>query len=1004
MHRRIGHLTFAWWVIHLCTLFIPTPLSALNPAYQISQYVHTSWRSDAGVQAVRRLKQTPDGYLWLATRTGLLRFDGVRLSTFKAGSEEGLQSSAMQALVVDPDGSLWIGTLGGGLTHYVAGKFQTYTVKNGLPSDDINSLYRDSLGTLWVGTRGGGIARMVDGRFEKLSLAIPPIPVSAFLEGPDHSLWFATFGSGVFHLQNGTLTSFTVRNGLPDNRVTNLYRDHSGTIWTAGWKGISSWDGTRFVGDAAVNRLVSYAISCTQDRDGNFWIASSFGLYRARGEEVTRMDRGAGLSGDFVSDVFEDREGNLWIGTRGGLDRLRDGLIRTFAQPESNSRPIVADNRGVWAVSDRQVTQFSANTIHTWSISLPSSSTRFTLLPRPDGSFLIGFDNGVKRWAGGHADSVPELSGLDVRCMLESRDGSIWMGTANRGLLRWKPLGGARTLMETGVPDKFITTLAQDSTGAVWAGSNNGGALYRLAEGTVQHIGREQGFRSSDVYTLFVDGKGELWIGSTTGLSWFRDGRIQTVNSQQGLPADQVFAILEDSYNRLWILGFAGISAIDKKTLNEWASGGRSKLNPIVYRNSAGLQLRGADTGFPNAVRSPDGHLWFSSTEGLLEMTVPDPATTRAPQFPVLVEDVTIDRVSHSERGRIRIPPGSHSIEIRYSALRLSDSEAIRFRYRLAGVDDGWVDADTRRLAFYNNLKPGAYTFRVAASPDGEHWQESSALALVQLPYFYQTYWFLILVSSAVLSLAYFLYRLRLQQTVDRVQAAFQERMHERARIARDLHDTLLQSFQGVLLKFSSLKYMIPNRPTEAVELLDGMVEQARAAIVEGRDAVQGLRSSTVVANDLARAIAIFGEGLASDQTGDKRPEFRVGVEGKSRDLPPIVRDEVYHIACESLRNAFRHAQAKRIEVQIRHDERQFWLRIADNGKGIDAAVLSTGGRAGHHGLPGIRERAELAGGKLSVWSQPDSGTEIELTIPASIAYVKSPAASRSRSVGERAG
>jgi len=252
--------------------------------------------------------------------------------------------------------------------------------------------------------------------------------------------------------------------------------------------------------------------------------------------------------------------------------------------------------------------------------------------------------------------------------------------------------------------------------------------------------------------------------------------------------------------------------------------------------------------------------------------------------------------------------------------------------------------------------------------------------------------------------LGYFLYRLRLQQTVDRVQAAFQERMQERTRIARDLHDTLLQSFQGVLLKFSTVKYLMRDRPDEAEETLERLITQARAAIIEGRSAVQGLRSSTVVASDLARAIATFGEGLASDQAGPNCPEFRVFVEGKSKELPPLVRDEVYKIACECLRNAFRHAQAQRIEVQIRCDPRQFRLQIVDNGKGIDPAVLSAGGRAGHHGLPGLHERAELAGGKLSVWSQPGSGTEIELTIPGSIAYTKSPPLGQAMSAGKETG
>src|SRR5262249_23750926 len=239
-----------------------------------------------------------------------------------------------QDLVVDPDGSLWAGTFGGGIAHYQAGKFHSYTSRDGLPSDDIGSMYRDSKGILWAGTRGGGIARMVQGKFEKLSLGFPSSAVTAFLEDTDQSMWISTFGNGVFHVQNGKLTFFSVKDGLPDARVTCLYRDHSGKIWTAGWKGISSWNGVRFVGHPGVNAAVTYAIAATEDRNGNIWIASSSGLFRAHGADVTRMDRSSGLSGDFVSDVFEDREGNLWIATRSGLDRFRDSQIRTFTSRE----------------------------------------------------------------------------------------------------------------------------------------------------------------------------------------------------------------------------------------------------------------------------------------------------------------------------------------------------------------------------------------------------------------------------------------------------------------------------------------------------------------------------------------------------------------------------------------------------------------------------------------------------------------------------------------------
>jgi signal transduction histidine kinase len=306
------------------------------------------------------------------------------------------------------------------------------------------------------------------------------------------------------------------------------------------------------------------------------------------------------------------------------------------------------------------------------------------------------------------------------------------------------------------------------------------------------------------------------------------------------------------------------------------------------------------------------------------------------------------------------------------------------------------VDAGTRRQAFYNDLPPRNYRFRVMASDNNAVWNGAGASFDFSIaPMYYQTAWFASLIVAALLASLAALYQMRLRYLKHQFNIRLEARVGERTRIARDLHDTLLQSFQGVLLKFSSLKYMIPDRP-EAVELLERTIDQARAAITEGRDAVQGLRSSVVVANDLARAIATFGKGLVAGQLGENCSEFSVQVEGKSRDLPPLVRDEVYQIACESLRNTFRHAQARRIEVQIRYDPRQFRLHIVDNGKGIDPAVLGAGGRSGHHGLPGLHERAQLAGGKLSVWSQLNSGTEIELTIPAAIAYIKSTPARRS--------
>jgi signal transduction histidine kinase len=442
------------------------------------------------------------------------------------------------------------------------------------------------------------------------------------------------------------------------------------------------------------------------------------------------------------------------------------------------------------------------------------------------------------------------------------------------------------------------------------------------------------------------------------------------------LPADQVFAILEDSYNRLWILGFAGVAVIDKKSLNEWDSERRLRLRPIVYRNSAGLQLRGADIVFPNAVPSRDGHLWFSSADGLLEMTVSDPATQRAPQFPVLVEEITVDQVSHSAADRIRMPAGSRSIEIRYTALTFSDPEAVRFRYRLEGIDDGWVDADTRRVAFYNNLKPGAYKFRVAASTDGGQWQEASALGVEQVPYFYQTIWFFMLASAAVLSLGYFLFRLRLRQTVNRVQAAFQERMHERTRIARDLHDTLLQSLAGVSLQLNGVSKQVAPVSEKAAALIGRIQEQVDACFREARGKVWNLRSPELEVFGLEASLRQLTERIGASTTAG----CDLIVSGQPRPVKPDVEEELLRIAQEAANNASRHAEPNQIRIALDYGGNTVMLSICDDGRGFH---LEEGlGKSGHWGLKNMQERAAGIGSTCKITTAAGQGTRIEICVP----------------------
>jgi signal transduction histidine kinase len=420
------------------------------------------------------------------------------------------------------------------------------------------------------------------------------------------------------------------------------------------------------------------------------------------------------------------------------------------------------------------------------------------------------------------------------------------------------------------------------------------------------------------------------------------------------------------------------------------------KVRATVLDSSDGVRsITDIPTFSPLVTKSRDGKLWFVSYDGA-EVVDPRHLPFNKVPPPVHIEQITADRKTYDTasdlNGHLRLPPIIRDLEIDYSALSLVAPEKNLFRYNLEGYDRDWQNVGNRRQAFYTNLSPGNYRFRVVASNSSGVWNEQgSALDFSIAPAYWQTTWFRAACVAAFLMVLLALYQLRLRQIARGFNARLEERVGERTRIARDLHDTLLQNFQGLLLRFQTVLALCETRPAEAKEVLRSSIDQTAQAITEGRDAVQGLRASTVESNDLAQAITTLGEQLAAEASDAASVGLHVEVEGTSRNLHPIVRDEIYRVASEALRNAFRHAEAQQIEVEFRYDQRQFRLRVRDDGKGIEPTLLTAEGRAGHFGLHGMRERANLMGGKLTVWTAAESGTEIELIIPAAHAYAASP-------------
>jgi signal transduction histidine kinase/ligand-binding sensor domain-containing protein len=1000
---------------------------ALNPSLDASQYAHSAWKIRDGFfkGTIVAIAQTLDGYLWLGSEFGLLRFDGVRFVTWNPPAGQDLPSSYIRSLLPARDGTFWIGTAKG-LASLKGGKLTRYPELEG---QAIWALLEDREGTVWAGGQANPTGKLCairsgnvqcygeDGRFGQF--------IDTLYEDREGNVWVGGI-TGLWRCKPGPPKLYP----MPD-RVRALMEDADGALVVVMQGGIR-----RLV----EGRLQAYPLPAAglrfrpngifRDRDGGLWIGTDDrGLAHVHQGRMDVFDRSDGLSGDLIERVFEDREGNIWVATLDGLDRFRDLAVSTISVKQGLSNAavqsvLVARDGSVWLGTldglnrwnNGRITVYrSAKTITGGDRAGGGGAREVTGSGLPDDSIESLFQDfrdriwvstrrGVAFLENGRFTPVVSAPG-GVESIAGDREGNIWLSQRESLFhLRGGRVVGRIPWARLGQKEQARSLVADPSGDGLWM-AFPGSVIYFKGGQIRASYTVADGLGAGHVRDLRLDREGTLWAATETGVSRLKDGRVATLTSKNGLPCDDAHWVMEDDDDSFWVYMACGLARIQKSELDAWAVAAINdpirRIHATVFDSSDGVRNHAGTTGnSPSVASSTDGKLWFLPWDGV---SVVDPRRIPFNRLapPVHIEQITGDRktydVTSEIGGHLRLPPLVRDLGIDYTALSLVGREKVRFRYKLEGWEGDWQDVGARRQAFYNNLPPGAYRFRVSACNNSGVWNEAGAfLDFYVAPAYYQTTWFRLSCVAAFLALLAALYQLRLRQLARQFNIRIEERVNERTRIARDFHDTLLQSFQGVLLKFHAVTYLFPDRPDEARKTLESVIEQARQAITEGRDAVQGLRSSTSVTNDLSRTINTLGEELAANQTGQNSPEFLVIVEGAPRDLVPLVRDEVYRIGSEALRNAFRHAQARRIEVEIRYDIRRLRLQVRDDGKGIDSKILAEGGRNGHYGLAGMRERAKLAGGKLAVRSKLDSGTEVELTIPASMAYAKSRAARRS--------
>jgi signal transduction histidine kinase/ligand-binding sensor domain-containing protein len=978
----------------------------LDPSKRLTQYRHNVWRIQDGFfpGGPTWVSQTADGYLWVGTWSGAFRFDGVR---FVPWSPPASVSNHIHLFVPAKSGGFWIND-GRGLSHIQDNRIVSH-INLGVPP---LRMVEEEDGSLWATTNyragsPGPLCHATDREVRCFGKAdgLPIQIANPILSDGTGGFWIGS-DTSLVHWKAGVSEIYepqALRSKSGQEGIFGLVRNSDGSLWvgigTAGrGLGLERFRNGSFTPFSAPNfddTKIS-VLALLLDRDGNLWVGTDTnGLYRIHGNNADHFGLADGLSGNSVKKVYEDQEGIIWASTSNGLDSFQDPRVTTCTETEGlgagGALSVTVSHDGtVWLANNGSLDSIHNGTVVSTGTKdgLPGDTVT-SLLEDREGHLWVGVDDGLYIYEDRHFRPVPSPNRSPIGMVVgitEDVDGNIWAECASkpRKLVRIRDFKVQEEFSDSQVPAGH--SLAHDPSGGIWIGTLDG----RLVS-----------FRNGAIATSPMNLKGDPAVrqievqqdGSVVaaaiedGLISLRAGTVQRLNKQNGLPCDGVFGFNRDDRKNWWLSTPCGYVELADSEIQKWRNNPKSVLQFRLLD-----PLDGARTGrtdFNPAAKSLDGRLWFVGA--LVAQTI-DPARVakESSMRPVYVESVTADHTQYAGQDGLRLPALVRDIQIDYTSPSFSIPKKVNFRYRLESNDSNWQDAGTRRQAFYTNLRPGQYRFTVIASDGNGLWNmQGATLQFSVAPAWFQTMWLRTLCVVAFFALLGGLYQMRLRQVRHQFNVSLEARVSERTRIARELHDTLLQSFNALLLRFQTAADLLSTRPDEARRALESTIDQTAQALIEGRDAVQQLRSTNQGSNDLVGALGSLGKALAADGSNREPPAFRLEVEGTPQDLLPITRDEVYRIAGEALRNAFRHARARQVEVEIRYDRQQLRLRIRDDGRGIDPQFLRSDDLSKHYGLRGMQERAQLLRGTLTIWSELNSGTEIDLTVPSSGAYTK---------------
>ena len=922
---------------------------------------------------VQALAQTKDGFLWLGTEAGLVRFDGVEFQTYDRNSVPALPGSDIRRLLVARDGALWIGT-GAGLARWKDGASRTFTTQDGLPDNGIRTIEETQDGNLLVWTEQGS-ARMSGDRFVPVTNvgASPRAALTSPGENPGAIVFEAQMPNGVQVTADrsalkimqgkkpaGISTLLAVGKELPGSRIQAVFADRENALWIGTNAGLVRWVNGKMERFPVTDPLATASIlTLMEDREGNLWVGTETGgLDILRDQRFHTLDTREGLSSDRITTVVEDRSGTLWAGTReDGLNALR--------RDESKDGSRVARNL---TVKDGL-----------------ASNVILSLAAAPNGDLWVGTPDGLSRIRGTTVDTFTSADGLPddfVRSLLIDPDGSLWIGT-RRGLTHWATgkigsdsVGGMKTYTtENGLGSDLVGAMARDTRGDLWVATLAG--LSRLHGEAIANFTTANGLSSNVVTALLPRADGTLLIG-TQEHGWDAwDGNRFSAATQDGLEQTTIHAILDDGSGHLWFATGNGIARCDCNEMGGIGpAGGCSHW--MEFGAADGLHSRETATNsHPSAWRSRDGQLWFATPRGLVEVDPAHfPVNTIPP--PVVLERLEVDDVPqplHGAGSWLKVSAGRVHFEFDYAGLSFVAPQKVRYRYMLEGFDHAWTDAGTRRAAYYTNIPPGKYTFRVQAANNDGIWNTTGAAFSFELrPHFYQTLWFyallLVALGGAIL--------LVLKRRLYVAEREFKAVLGERSRIAREIHDTLAQGYVGVSVQLEVLAAMLRQHKMEdAGKQLDQTRDYVRHGLADARQSIWALRTQDASETTLPVRLRRMAEAA-----GSERLTARFSLFGAYRPLPAETESELTRVAQEAILNVKKHADASQLWVQLEYGPEMVTLEVRDDGRG-GALDYATGSSVGHFGLTGMRERAAAIGGTLEVSSARGEGTTIRLSVPA---------------------